>query len=44
MSKLINYYEIDFLERKAGIAKGGGSVKGKIKLTLSTLRYLIGKK
>lgn len=44
MSKLINYYEIDFLERKAGIAKGGGSFKGKIKLTLSTLRYLIGKK
>lgn len=32
-----------FKERRFGIAKGGGSLKGKIKLSLNTIKYLLGK-
>ena len=45
-AKKLNYqileYPVYFLERKYGIAKGGGTLKGKIVLSCKTLIYLIG--
>ena len=31
---------VKFKKRKYGLAKGGGSIKGKIDLSLKTLRYI----
>ena len=34
-------YPVFFNERKFGIAKGGGSIRGKIKLSILTIKYLL---
>jgi glycosyltransferase involved in cell wall biosynthesis len=41
LNKSIEYCKIDFYDRTAGKAKGGGSLSGKLKLTISTFHYLL---
>ena len=36
----INEYPVEWYDRNAGVAKGGGSFKLKIKLTLRTLKFM----
>ena len=37
----INSYKVFFLNREFGEAKGGGTLKGKIKLMKRTFQYII---